>query len=100
MLDRLDRRAAALAQQRNVAEREEIAGGVRGRALALVAGHPRIRSGEIAERLAIARSQVSRALAELQRSGEVFLAEPDVTDHDKRVHRYIAASAAHATSVA
>jgi DNA-binding transcriptional ArsR family regulator len=98
MLHRLDRRAAALAQARDVQERREEAGGVRDRVYAWVAGHPRSRSGEIAERLGIAPSQASRALRELQQRGLVFLAEAGPDDHDGRVHRYIAAEAAHAAA--
>jgi DNA-binding MarR family transcriptional regulator len=100
MMHALDRRAAALAQQRDVKDRDAIAGGVRERVLALVAEEPRVRSGDIAERLGIVPSQASRALRELQERGEVFLAEPSSADHDKRVHRYIAASAAHAAQAA
>ncbi|HET6506759.1 MAG TPA: helix-turn-helix domain-containing protein [Baekduia sp.] len=98
MLHRLDRRAAALAQARDVRERGEEAVGVRDRVYAWVAAHPRSRSGEIAERLGIAPSQASRALRELQRRGQVFLAEAGPGDHDGRVHRYIAAEAAHAAA--
>lgn len=98
MLHRLDRRAAALAQARDVEERRAEAGGVRDRVHAFVAGHPRCRSGEIAERLGIAPSQASRALRELQQRGQVFLAEAAPDDHDGRVHRYIAAEAAHAAA--
>jgi hypothetical protein len=100
MLHRLDRRAAALAQGRDVDERREAAVGVRDRVRAFVAGHPRCRSGEIAERLDIAPSQASRALRELQQRGQVFLAEAGPDDHDGRVHRYIAADAAHTAASA
>lgn len=99
-LNRLDRRAAALAQQLDVQDREQIAGGVRERVLAWVAEHPRSRSSEIARQLGIAPSQASRALRELQERGQLFLAEADPGDHDRRVHRYIAASAAHAAHAA
>jgi hypothetical protein len=98
MLHRLDRRAAALAQARDVEERREEAGGVRDRVYAWVAGHPRCRSGEIAERLRIAPSQASRALRELQQRGLVYLAEAGPDDHDGRVHRYIAAAAVDAAA--
>ena len=94
MLDRLDRSAAALAQRRDVEEREQIAGGVRERVLAWVTEHPHSRSGEIAQQLEIAASQASRALRELQDRGQVFLAEADPGDHDARVHRYVAAARA------
>jgi CRP-like cAMP-binding protein len=100
MLHRLDRNAAALAQNRDVQEREEIARGVRERVLAWVTDHPRSRSGEIAQQLRIAPSQASRALRELQQRGEVFLAEANEDDHDHRVHRYVAASTAHAAHAA
>jgi DNA-binding MarR family transcriptional regulator len=100
MLHRLDRRAAALAQGRDVEERREAAVGVRERVYAVVAAHPRSRSGEIAERLGIAPSQASRALRELQQRGLVFLAEAGPDDHDGRVHRYIAAEAAHTAASA
>jgi ribosomal protein S25 len=98
MLHRLDRRAAALSQARDVEARREEAGGVRDRVYAFVAAHPRCRSGEIAKRLDIAPSQASRALRELQQRGLVFLAEAGPDDHDGRVHRYIAADAAHAAA--
>jgi DNA-binding MarR family transcriptional regulator len=94
MLHRLDRSAATLAQQRDVVERHEIATGVRDRVLALVTRRPRIRSGEIAAELHIAPSQASRALRELQKRGDVVLAEPGPGDRDQRVHRYAAARAA------
>jgi ribosomal protein S25 len=100
MLHRLDRRAAALAQARDVDERREAAVGVRDRVYAFVAGHPRSRSGEIAERLGIAPSQASRALRELQQRGQVFLAEAGSDDHDGRIHRYVAAAAAHTAASA
>jgi DNA-binding transcriptional ArsR family regulator len=100
MLHRLDRRAAALAQGRDVEERREAAAGVRDRVHAWVAGHPRCRSGEIAERLDIAPSQASRALRELQQRGLVFLAEAGPGEHDGRVHRYVAAAAAHTAASA
>jgi DNA-binding MarR family transcriptional regulator len=100
MLHRLDRRAAALAQGRDVEERREAAVGVRERVYAVVAAHPHSRSGEIAERLGIAPSQASRALRELQQRGLVFLAEAGPDDHDGRVHRYIAAQAAHTAASA
>jgi DNA-binding MarR family transcriptional regulator len=96
MLDRLDRSAAALSQQRDVEERKAIASGVRERVLTLIAERPRLRSGEIAETLGIARSQASRALRELQQRGLVFPAEPDPADHDTRVRRYVAAPSAQA----
>jgi len=97
-LHQLDRSAATLAQRRDVEQRAEIALGVRDRVLDLVARRPRIRSGEIAEELQIATSQASRALRELQQRGQVFLAEAHASDHDQRVHRYVAASTAHATA--
>jgi DNA-binding MarR family transcriptional regulator len=96
MLHRLDRCAAALAQRHDVQEREQIAGGVRERVLTWVADHPRSRSGEIAKHVGIAPSQASRALRELQQRGVVFLAETHQADHDKRLHRYVARSTAHA----
>jgi DNA-binding MarR family transcriptional regulator len=100
MRHQLDRAATTLAQRRDVEQRHEIATGVRHRVLALVAERPRIRSGEIAQALDIAPSQASRALRELQRRGQVFLAEADPSDHDQRVHRYMAASAVHAATAA
>ncbi len=100
MLHQLDRSAATLAQRRDVQERSEIANGVRDRVLTLVAQRPRIRSGEIAEQLQISPSQASRALRELQKRGQVFLAEAGPADHDQRVHRYAAASTVHAATAA
>jgi ribosomal protein S25 len=100
MLHQLDRRAATLAQRRDVQQRAEVANGVRDHVLALVAQRPRIRSGEVAAELQIAPSQASRALRELQQRGQVFLAAADVADHDQRVHRYMAASAVHAATAA
>ena len=100
MRHQLDRCAATLAQRRDVEQRHEIATDVRSRVLTLVAARPRIRSGEIAAALDIAPSQASRALRELQKRGQVFLAEADPSDHDQRVHRYMAASAVHAATAA
>jgi hypothetical protein len=100
MLHRLDRAAASLAQRQDVAERDEAARSVRDRVYAVVRQRPRSRSGEIAAELGLAASQASRALRELERRGQVFRAEPDPADHDKRVRRYIAAVDVHAASAA
>lgn len=92
-LDRLDRAAARLAQERDVATRGEMASGVREQVLAFVQRRPRCRSGEIAESLELDRTQVSRALRELQDRDLVWRVESDAADHDKRVRRYAAAPA-------
>jgi DNA-binding MarR family transcriptional regulator len=97
MLHQLDRSAAMLSQQRDVEEREAIAGGVRERVLEFLVARPRSRSGEIAAELRIAPSQASRALRELQERGAVFLSARDAGDRDGRVHRYEAAAAVSAS---
>jgi DNA-binding transcriptional ArsR family regulator len=97
MLHQLDRSAAVLSQQRDVEERDAIAGGVRERVLEYVVARPRSRSGEIAAELGIAPSQASRALRELQERGAVFRSAPDAGEQDGRVHRYEAQAAVSAS---
>ncbi|HEY6758859.1 MAG TPA: helix-turn-helix domain-containing protein [Baekduia sp.] len=93
-LDRLDRGAVVLSQIRDAEARAAEAGPVRERVLEYVASHHAARSGDVAEALDLARSQVSRALRQLSDQGLVQRVPPPAgATRDGREHFYDAVRA-------
>jgi hypothetical protein len=89
-LDDLDRQISILSQQRDVHERDDEAAGVRERVLGLLTPDRVLRTSEIATELAIATSQVSRALRELQQRGDARRVDAPAGAHDGRAHFFAA----------